>query len=186
MRNRSSDSQKRLFFPAQTCPRPSTAVLGQPRQIAGTIAGTSNVTPGRTRILPTLTETRIRAAKGAEKPYKLRDGGGLHLLVTPAGGRLWRMRYRHRGRESMIGLGSYPDVSLKVARARRDEARKLLGSGGDPAAVRRAERAGRAEHVRGHCARVARQAVVFGGDARESSVDVQRFAVPIPGIASDH
>ncbi len=102
------------------------------------------MTPGRTRILPTLTETRIRAAKGAEKPYKLRDGGGLHLLVTPAGGRLWRMRYRHRGRESMIGLGSYPEVSLKVARARRDEARKLLGSGGDPAAARRAARGGRA------------------------------------------
>jgi integrase len=102
------------------------------------------VTPGHTRILATLTETRIRAAKPAEKPYKLRDGGGLHLLVTPAGGRLWRMRYRHGGRESMIGLGSYPDVSLKAARARRDEARKLLGSGGDPAAVRRAERAGRA------------------------------------------
>ena len=121
-------------------PLPSKAVLGQLRQIAGT----SNVTPGRTRILATLTETRIRAAKPAEKPYKLRDGGGLHLLVTPAGGRLWRMRYRHGGRESMIGLGSYPDVSLKAARARHDEARKLLASGGDPAAVRRAERAGRA------------------------------------------
>jgi integrase len=97
-----------------------------------------------------LTETRIRHAKPKQKPYKLPDGAGLYLLVTPAGSRLWRLRYRRpgaaragRGRcESMLGLGSYPEVSLKLARERRDDARKLVASGADPAAVRRAERLG--------------------------------------------
>lgn len=96
-----------------------------------------------------LTEARIRAAKPKEKPYKLSDGRGLHLMVTPPGGRLWRMRYRHAGHESMIGLGAYPDVTLKSARERCDEARKLLASGGDPAAVRRAARLGRANTFEG-------------------------------------
>ena len=50
-----------------------------------------------------LTEARIRAAKPKGKPYKLRDSRGLYLLVTPPGGRLWRLRYRHAGRESMVG-----------------------------------------------------------------------------------
>lgn len=89
-----------------------------------------------------LNEARIRAAKPKEKPYKLRDGRGLYLLVTSKGGRLWRLRYRQGGRESMVSLGAYPDVSLKVARERRDDARKLVASGVDPAAQRKAERAG--------------------------------------------
>jgi hypothetical protein len=55
-----------------------------------------------------LNEARIRAAKPKERPYKLRDGRGLHLLITPSGGRLWRFRYRHAGRESMVSLGAYP------------------------------------------------------------------------------
>ena len=88
-----------------------------------------------------LTEARIRAAKPKGKPYKLRDSRGLYLLVTPPGGRLWRLRYRHAGRESMVGLGAYPDVALKTARDRRDAARKLVASGVNPAAVKRAERA---------------------------------------------
>jgi integrase len=96
-----------------------------------------------------LSETRIRAAKPTDKPYKLRDGRGLHLLVTPAGGRLWRFRYRHAGRESMLGLGAYPEVSLKAARDRREEARKLVAAGADPAAQRRAERAGHANTFEG-------------------------------------
>jgi integrase len=89
-----------------------------------------------------LNESRIRAAKPKEKPYKLRDGRGLHLLVTPMGTRLWRLRYRHAGRESMVSLGSYPDVSLKLARERRDDARKLIAVNVDPASQRKAEREG--------------------------------------------
>ena len=91
-----------------------------------------------------LTEARIRAAKPQQKPYKLRDSRGLYLLVTPPGGRLWRLRYRLAGRESMVGLGAYPDIPLATARERRDAARKLVASGVNPAAVKRAERSQRA------------------------------------------
>ncbi|MDB6045476.1 MAG: integrase, partial [Gammaproteobacteria bacterium] len=89
-----------------------------------------------------LNEARIRAAKPKERLYKLRDGRGLYLLVTPTGARLWRLRYRHGGRESMVSLGAYPDVSLKSARERREDERKLIADGVNPAAQRKAERAG--------------------------------------------
>ena len=88
-----------------------------------------------------LTEARIRSARPKGSPYKLRDGGGLYLLITPADALLWRLRYKVRGRESMLGLGSYPATSLKAARARRAELRAALEAGRDPAAERRAERA---------------------------------------------
>lgn len=90
--------------------------------------------------MPTLTETQIRAAKSAEKPYKLFDERGLFMLVTPAGGRLWRFRYRHGGVEKLLALGAYPDVPLKRARERRDDARRLLAEGVDPSVKRRAEK----------------------------------------------
>jgi integrase len=89
-----------------------------------------------------LNEARIRAAKPEDRPCKLRDGRGLHLLITPSGGRLWRFRFRHAGRESMVSLGAYPDVPLKDARERREEARRALAAGIDPAEQRKAERAG--------------------------------------------
>jgi len=92
-----------------------------------------------------LTETKIKAAKARQKPYKLSDGHGLHLLVTPAGGRLWRFRYSHAGRESMVGLGAYPEVKLKAARERATDTRKQLAAGSDPAAVKRTVRAAHAD-----------------------------------------
>ncbi|HTW37557.1 MAG TPA: integrase arm-type DNA-binding domain-containing protein [Steroidobacteraceae bacterium] len=95
-----------------------------------------------------LTETRIRAVKPREKPYKLPDGRGLYLLVSPTGGRLWRLRYRYAGRESMLGLGAYPEVTLKAARERANDARKQLADGSDPAAVKRAERTAQADTFR--------------------------------------
>lgn len=98
--------------------------------------------------MPGLTDQKIKTAKPREKPYKLKDERGLYLLVTPAGRRLWRFRYRHAGRESMLGLGAYPDVSLKGARAQCDEMRKHVAAKVDPAAVRRAEKAGRADTFR--------------------------------------
>jgi integrase len=90
--------------------------------------------------MPTLNESRIRAAKPANKPYKLFDERGLFLLVTPAGGRLWRFRYRHGGVEKLLTLGAYPDVSLKRAREKRDDARRHVADGVDPSVKRRAER----------------------------------------------
>lgn len=87
-----------------------------------------------------LTETAIRAAKATEKPAKLFDGGGLYLLVNPQGSRLWRLKYRIHGKEKLLAIGSYPDVPLKRAREKRDEARRLLADGIDPAAQRKAEK----------------------------------------------
>jgi hypothetical protein len=90
--------------------------------------------------MPTLTEPRIKAAKPAEKPYKLFDERGLFLFVTRAGGRLWRFRYRIGGVEKLLTLDAYPDVSLKRAREKRDDARRAVADGIDPSAKRRAER----------------------------------------------
>jgi hypothetical protein len=78
--------------------------------------------------MPLLTETRIRAAKPADKPYKLFDERGLFMLVPPAGGRLWRFRYRLGGVEKLLTLGAYPDVSLKRAREKRDDARRSVAT----------------------------------------------------------
>jgi len=88
-----------------------------------------------------LTEARIRRARPKARPYKLRDGGGLFLLITPADARQWRLRYKLHGTESMLALGTYPATSLKAARTRRAEMRVALESGRNPAAERRAERA---------------------------------------------
>jgi len=92
-----------------------------------------------------LSDTRIRAAKPMERPYKLFDERGLYLLVTPSGNRLWRLRYRMGALEKLLALGAYPDVPLKRAREKRDEARKLIADGIDPNARRKAERSAQAE-----------------------------------------
>jgi integrase len=92
-----------------------------------------------------LTETAIRAAKATEKPAKLFDSGGLYLLVNPQGSRLWRLKYRVQGKEKLLAVGNYPDVSLKRAREKRDEARRLLADGIDPSAQRKTEKLARAE-----------------------------------------
>jgi len=87
-----------------------------------------------------LTDTEIRRSKPTERPYKLSDGGGLHLLITPVGGRLWRWKYRYDGAEKLMALGRYPEVALADARERRDAARKSLANGIDPMAERKAEK----------------------------------------------
>jgi integrase len=88
-----------------------------------------------------LTDTAIRTAKPAGRDYKLADGGGLYLLVTAAGGKLWRLKYRSHGIERKLALGKYPAVTLSAARKARDEARAKAGAGDDPAAAKRRERA---------------------------------------------
>lgn len=84
-----------------------------------------------------LTDTAIRTAKPREKTYKLADERGLYLEVAPSGGKWWRLKYRFGGKERRLSLGTYPDVGLKVARERRDNARKLLADGLDPSEERR-------------------------------------------------
>ena len=87
--------------------------------------------------VPPLTQLQIKAAKSKEKPYKLSDGGGLYVEVMPTGGKLWRMKYRQPdGKENRLSFGSYPDVSVVDARARRDATRQLLAQGKDPGRVR--------------------------------------------------
>lgn len=73
-----------------------------------------------------LTDIKVRTAKPTDKQYKLTDGNGMHLLVHPNGSKYWRLQYRFGGKQKMLALGVYPDVSLADARARRDDARKLL------------------------------------------------------------
>lgn len=89
-----------------------------------------------------LSQKHIDHAKPAEKPFNLADGGGLILQVQPSGGLWWRLRYRFAGKQMMLGLGTYPDTSLKMAREKRDAARRLLAVDPpiDPSQARKAER----------------------------------------------
>lgn len=87
-----------------------------------------------------LTDTAIRAAKPASRPLRLFDEAGLYLEVAPSGGKWWRLKYRILGKEKRLSLGVYPEVGLKEARARRDEARKLIATGTDPSDARKAAR----------------------------------------------
>jgi integrase len=96
-----------------------------------------------------LNDTRVRSAKSREKAFKLSDERGLFLLVTPTGSRLWRLKYRVNGREKLISLGAYPDVTLKRAREKRDAARRLIADGIDPSVQRKAERAALAQSFEG-------------------------------------
>ncbi|WP_329851086.1 Arm DNA-binding domain-containing protein [Stenotrophomonas pavanii] len=88
-----------------------------------------------------LADLAIRRAKPADKPQKLSDAGGLYLYVTVAGAKSWRWKYRFGGKEKVLALGLYPDVSLASARDARDDARRLLAQRGGPrASTRRPQR----------------------------------------------
>ncbi len=84
-----------------------------------------------------LTDLQVKQASPKERDWKFSDGGGLYLLIRPNGSKLWRMKYRHHGKEKKLSFGSYPEVGLKDARLRRDEARVEIGRGGDPARRKR-------------------------------------------------
>ena len=92
------------------------------------------------RIVP-LSETKVRTAKPQKSPQKLFDGGGLFLLVTPSGGKLWNLKYRFNGKEKKLSLGSYPEISLAEARQRREEARTLVANEVDPGEIKKAQQA---------------------------------------------
>ncbi|WP_051626135.1 tyrosine-type recombinase/integrase [Kozakia baliensis] len=88
-----------------------------------------------------LTDSQVRTAKGKEKAYKITDGGGLYVQITPPGGKHWRWRYEFNKKEKTLTLGSYPEVSLADARVERDAARKVLRAGRDPSIEKRIIRA---------------------------------------------
>ena len=114
-----------------------------------------------------LSEIVIHQAKPGPKAIKIFDGRGLYLLLSPNGSRGWRFKYRVDGREKLISFGIYPDVSLKLARDRREEARQQLAAGIDPGAKRKAEKVAQGDYLRGDRSRVAR---VTGAEARASHI----------------
>src|ERR1700682_937121 len=88
--------------------------------------------------MPTaLSDAKARNAKPRSKPYKIADGDGLFLLITPSGSKYWRMRYFFGGKEKLLALGVYPEISLTDARERRAQARKVLAAGNDPGEVKK-------------------------------------------------
>lgn len=91
-----------------------------------------------------LSETKVRNAKPGTKPIKLFDGNGLFLLVSPSGGKWWRFKYRFGGKEKLLSLGTYPEISLAKARERREIARKQVAEGMDPSLARKAQKAAKA------------------------------------------
>jgi integrase len=91
-----------------------------------------------------LSDTTIRSAKPGTKPVRLFDGAGLYLEVAPSGGKLWRLKYRIAGKEKRLAIGTYPEIGLKLARQRREDAREQIAQGIDPSAAKQAMKASNA------------------------------------------
>jgi integrase len=108
----------------------------------GTLAKRPTFAQARYQQMP-LTDTQIKGLRPAQSPAKHSDGGGLHLLVSPAGGKLWRLSYRYDGKQKTLAFGAYPAVSLSDARRKRDDAKRLLASAVDPAQQAKVERTNR-------------------------------------------
>lgn len=92
-----------------------------------------------------LTDRQIVNLKPTDKPRKVSDGGGLHLFVSPSGGKLWRLAYRYGGKQKLLSFGPYPAVGLADARAKREEAKKQLASDVDPAHWQKLEKQSKAD-----------------------------------------
>lgn len=107
-----------------------------------------------------LTDVRVRTAKPADKSYKLADAQGLYLLIMPSGSKLWRVKFRHIGKEKLLAVGTYPEVSLSAARKARDQARELLARGEDPSLTKRREKARKAAEAEDTFAAVANELLV--------------------------
>lgn len=87
-----------------------------------------------------LTELKVRNTKPSDKPVKMTDGNGMHLLISTSGSKYWRFQYRFAGKQKILALGVYPEVSLSEARRRRDEARQLVANHVDPSEKRKAQK----------------------------------------------
>ena len=104
-----------------------------------------------------LTDAKVRNASAGQKPLRLFDGGGMYVEVSPNGGKWWRLKYRYAGKEKRLSLGVYPETSLKDARDRRDQCRKLLAAGIDPSQHRKAVKTSNAERAANSFEVVARE-----------------------------
>lgn len=104
-----------------------------------------------------LTDTALRLMKSRAEAFSVADERGLSVHVQPSGAKWWRFRYRFGGKQKMLSLGIYPDVGLKAARERRDEARKLLADGIDPGEYRKAQKGARAERAANSFETIARE-----------------------------
>ena len=104
-----------------------------------------------------LTDTHIRSLKPDSKPRKYFDGGGLFLYVPTSGSKLWRMAYRFDGKSKLLSFGEYPSVSLRDARERREDARRLLAKGVDPSEQKREEKKARISAERESFQNIARE-----------------------------
>jgi integrase len=104
-----------------------------------------------------LTDKAIRLANHGEKTLRLFDGGGLYLELAPNGGKWWRLKYRFAGKEKRLSLGVYPHVSLKDARERRDEAKRIVANGVDPGEQRKAQKAAQIERAGNSFEAIARE-----------------------------
>jgi integrase len=104
-----------------------------------------------------LSDTKIRTIKAKDKSFKVADEKGLFLLVTPAGGKLWRLKYRIDNKEKLLAFGAYPDISLADARAARDEARKVIAAGEDPSELRKAVKSGKHDDALNNFEAIARE-----------------------------
>lgn len=87
-----------------------------------------------------LTDTAIKKAKPQDKPYRMADGGGMYIEISPNGSKYWRLAYRFANKQKTLALGIYPDVSLADARERRNEARKLLANDSDPGVIKQTKK----------------------------------------------
>ena len=104
-----------------------------------------------------LTNVDIKNAKPRDKSYRLYDEKGLYLEVTPAGGKLWRLKYRFGGKEKRLAIGPYPEVGLKAAREARDSARSLRANGTDPSEHKKRQKAAQTKHIDGAFETLARE-----------------------------
>jgi integrase len=111
---------------------------------------------GREAIMA-LTDMKIKNAKPQDKPYKNADGDGLTLIVTPAGGKWWRFRYRFDGKEKALSFGTYPEISLSTAREKRLEARKQVAAGIDPGVLRKEAKTEKIEFTENTFEKIARE-----------------------------
>jgi integrase len=115
-----------------------------------------------------LSALAIDNAKPREKPYILTDGNGLHLLINPNGSKLWRLRYRFGGKQNMLSLGPFPAITLARARAKRDDARKLLAEGKDPSTQKKLDQLAQATAAANTFRAVAEEHIAALGDRKRA------------------